>query len=331
MSLSRFGQLFFDATGSIPRKAWWLGVGCIIFVLLLLSIVPAVVAFKTLSDPDGGKMVAFHRFYGWWTLLSFLLVAYPLYAISIKRRRDRGNSGWDVKLCLLLNLLLLLGQAGGKQWVMNYGGVGFSMREAPGIPGLILPLPDPVFLYFSHVVSVVTLAMVIPLGLLKGSGILSGRPAESFPRPRAVVSRRTSRTGYYGLAALSLVAVAVVAGVLSLRAEANDIAIGEPLPGHIAAVMSTQMSGRKSDLGTLTVLPTATIRNRRGQHCRSFSLSGAATTLGVACKRNGKWIATFAVSAQSKREMEESQAAHLKAIGASIPFSEEGERLVFRL
>ncbi|CAN7201670.1 DUF805 domain-containing protein [Rhizobium sp. LjRoot254] len=332
--LIRAGDLLFNPSGILSRKGWWLGFGCIAVVIVALVYVSTTIALDVLSEVSARNIIAFYRFAGWMHFLLFLLLVYPFYVISIKRRRDRGSNGWDLQLCLLLNFATLASYAFGNQWVINVGGVGFIWTEHPKIASLIVPRPGVVLQYFSYLVTLATLVMYVQLGFFKGrenAGIGSASTIEP-----SVFSKAASwlwQLRYDRRAGMAVVVAAVLglAIFLSTRQWSDEIAIGKPLPSKIEALMETTLSGHEASAGTLTVRLLATVRSKRGKQCRSFSVSGATPTVAVACQQKREWIATFAMASKNENERKEKLAAHFKAIGATIPFSEEGERLVFGL
>ena len=320
-AFSPLGELFLRTSGRVPRKTWWLGLAFIVFAILILAALSTYTAIYALAELNGRNVIVFYKFSSWLTLFAFLLAAYPLYAISIKRRRDRNHNGWDLKLCFLLNFIVVLGHAVGMQWLLNYGGIGFAMKEAANTPGLIVPTVSPEIQYFTLLINLFTLYILIPLGLFAGVESPLEGGARSLP------SGQTPRYIHYGLLGSSMAIAAGFVGILVSQDEEEKIVIGEPLPSHMAAMMQTIPSGKEGRVGNIIVRPSATVRNKRGQHCRSFTAVAETNTVAVVCWQNGQWITTFAAINNSQRILEESRMAHFKAIGASSPFSEEGERL----
>lgn len=335
---NRAGDLFFNSSGVLSRKGWWLGFGCISVVIAAVVYVSTIVALDVLSEISARNIIAFYRFAAWMHFSLFLLLAYPFYVISIKRRRDRGSNGWYLQLCLLLNFVTLASYAFGNQWVINVGGVGFIWTEHPKIASLIVPRAGLVLEYFSHLVTVATLVMYVQLGFLRGrENAATGSASTIEPSVFSKAASWLWQLRYDRRAGMAVTA-AVVAGLaifLSTRQWSDEIAVGKPLPSKIEALMETTLSGHEASAGTLTVRLLATVRSKRGKQrgnqCRSFSVSGATPTVVVACQQKREWIATFAMASKNDTERKEKLAAHLKAIGATIPFSEEGERLVFGL
>jgi uncharacterized membrane protein YhaH (DUF805 family) len=334
--LSRVGDLFFNPRGVLSRKGWWLGFGCIAVVIAVVTAVSTIVALDMLSEVTAKNMIAFYRFANWLHLCIFLLVAYPFYVISIKRRYDRGSTGWDLELCLLMNLVLVVALAVGNQWVINVGGVGFVWKEHPGISMLIVPRPTPALQYFSYIVTAFSFVMYVLLGFLRSRDSEHFRTAHpgEFSTPGHAVVHWIWQSLSYRRAAMGVVVIVVAIGVttfVSWLQTSDEIAVGKPLPPAIDALMETTLSGREASAGPLKVRLTATVRAPKRGHCRSFQVSGAVPTVAVACKHKGEWITTFALISNDQREREQGLKAHLKEIRATIAFSEEGERLVFDL
>ncbi|WP_332304095.1 hypothetical protein [Rhizobium sp. GR12] len=200
----------------------------------------------------------------------------------------------------------------------------FSMRCSTvraNTPGLIVPTVSPEIQYFTLLINLFTLYILIPLGLFAGVESPLEGGARSLP------SGQTPRYIHYGLLGSSMAIAAGFVSILVSQDEEEKIVIGEPLPSHMAAMMQTIPSGKEGRVGNIIVRPSATVRNKRGQHCRSFTAVAETISVAVACRQNGQWITTFAAINNSERILEESRMAHFKAIGASSPFSEEGERL----
>lgn len=93
----------------------------------------------------------------WGSLLLFVITAYPIYCLSIKRRRDRGNNGLDVVIYLALLALMYLVQA---------FGLGFTITDVGGVP---VPMPSMLSTVLSAVVGIYAIYMLVVLGFLKGT------------------------------------------------------------------------------------------------------------------------------------------------------------------
>jgi uncharacterized membrane protein YhaH (DUF805 family) len=161
--------LYTTTDGRISRKTWWLaaiGVGAVsivistlIFPMLGLGMPSAEAMMAAASDPAAvqGMMTGALQASGWGSLILFLLFAYPIYCISIKRRHDKNNKGTDVIGYLALTALLLLVQA---------LGLGFSVAV---VNGAAVPMPSMIYMVLSFVTLVYAIYMLVVLGFLKGT------------------------------------------------------------------------------------------------------------------------------------------------------------------
>src|SRR5688572_5522749 len=115
--------LYTTSEGRISRKTWWLGILGILVVNLLVSFLifpfiglggpsPAAIQ-QAASDPAAlsalisGSMSAA----GWGSLILFVIFAFPIYCLYLKRRHDRDNNGLDAIIYLAVIGLTLLSQA----------------------------------------------------------------------------------------------------------------------------------------------------------------------------------------------------------------------------
>lgn len=94
---------------------------------------------------------------GWASLVLFLLFAYPIYCISIKRRHDKNSKGTDVIGYLALTALLLLVQA---------LGLGYGVTDMGGMP---VATPSMLYGVLGFVTLVYAIYMLVVLGFLKGT------------------------------------------------------------------------------------------------------------------------------------------------------------------
>ena len=133
--------LYTTVDGRISRKQWWLGAIGLAVAGLILGFLFAASGFSPIpdlralaeSDADGATFsaainAAFKRT-AWLNLLLLLILAYPSYCLSVKRRHDRDNAGHDVLVYTALTALLGLFQALGVGIVQTDIGNGFT---APG-------------------------------------------------------------------------------------------------------------------------------------------------------------------------------------------------------
>jgi uncharacterized membrane protein YhaH (DUF805 family) len=104
--------------GRINRQRWWIGVVVLIIAGLILSwILSLIFGTGFIMDmtvvQDPAAMLAYVQRAAWVGLITSLVLTYPYIALTVKRRHDRGNNGYDaiglIVLSLLSNLLTALG------------------------------------------------------------------------------------------------------------------------------------------------------------------------------------------------------------------------------
>jgi uncharacterized membrane protein YhaH (DUF805 family) len=143
---------FVGFDGRINRQKWWIGViilavaGFILNWILGLVMGSGAMTLEQLMDPATMQKL------GWQGLIVGIILAYPYIAITIKRRHDRNNNGYDavglIILGLVYNLLQALGIVGG---MGNMAG-GFGL-------GAIISL---IFLVYA-------IYILVQVGFLKGT------------------------------------------------------------------------------------------------------------------------------------------------------------------
>lgn len=162
-------SLYFTTEGRISRKTWWLAaiglaivnilISMLIFPMVGLGMPNAAQLAATAEDPaalsaliSGAVQAAC-----WANLILFLIFAYPVYAISVKRRHDKDNNGLDVIIYLVVTALLLLVQA---------IGLGYTTAD---IGGMTVPVPTMLSNILGIVVGIAALYLLVVLGFLKGT------------------------------------------------------------------------------------------------------------------------------------------------------------------
>ena len=108
---------FVGFDGRINRQKWWICViilavaGFILNWILGMVMGNGSMSLEQLMDPATMQKL------GWQGLIVGIILAYPYIALTIKRRHDRGNNGYDavglIVLGLVYNLLQALGIVGG--------------------------------------------------------------------------------------------------------------------------------------------------------------------------------------------------------------------------
>ena len=161
-------SLYRSTEGRISRKGWWLGIvgiivlNIIIAFLLLpmfgVSMMPNIAAISSGDPAAVNQLIAESaQRAGWANLILFVVFAYPMYALSVKRRHDRDNNGLDVIVYLALAALMLLLQA---------LGIGMEMTT---IGGITVPTPAMWLNLVMLAVAVYALYLLVVLGFLKGT------------------------------------------------------------------------------------------------------------------------------------------------------------------
>lgn len=141
---------FTGMDGRINRQAWWIGVIILIIVAIVLNFILGAImgggmpSLEQLMDP--AVMMAYAQKQGWISLIIGLITAYPYIALSVKRRHDRNNNGYDAIGLIVFSLLWSLIQALG------------LLTSAGGI-GMVVSI---IFLIYA-------IYMLVQLGFLKGT------------------------------------------------------------------------------------------------------------------------------------------------------------------
>jgi uncharacterized membrane protein YhaH (DUF805 family) len=122
--------------GRLNRQPWWIGVVILIVVGFILSwILGLIFGTGMMINPataaDPAVLAGYMQKAGWVGLITSIILAYPYLAITVKRRHDRNNNGYDamglIALSILWNLLTALGV------VSAVGGIGQAVSVIIGI------------------------------------------------------------------------------------------------------------------------------------------------------------------------------------------------------
>jgi uncharacterized membrane protein YhaH (DUF805 family) len=164
-----FKALYLSTEGRISRQTWWIGaiILAVINVVVTLVLLPLV----GMGMPDMGKLAAAGsdaaaisaavgaavQGAAWGSLVIFIILAYPAYCLSVKRRHDKNNAGRDVIIYFAVSFILVLIQA---------LGFGYTMGDVGGVP---LPQPSMLYMLVGIVGGVFGLYMLVVLGFLKGT------------------------------------------------------------------------------------------------------------------------------------------------------------------
>lgn len=109
---------FTSMAGRINRQRWWIGVIVLIVVGIILSwILGLIFGTGFMMDAslatDPAAMAAYVQRAGWVGVITGIILAYPYINLTVKRRHDRNNNGYDamglIGLSILWNLVTALG------------------------------------------------------------------------------------------------------------------------------------------------------------------------------------------------------------------------------
>lgn len=151
--------------GRIGRKQFWIGsillgiagfiVGYIVMSIFGVGMMSFVAAVN--SDTSATDLMALTTRSAWANLVVYLILLYPVAAMTIKRRHDRGSSGLDVWIYLAVAVLMLLVQA---------LGVGYAVSEVAGIQ---MVTPTGWVSVVGMLVGIFALYLLVVCGFLKGN------------------------------------------------------------------------------------------------------------------------------------------------------------------
>ena len=141
---------FTGMDGRLNRQAWWIGVVVLIVVAIVLNFILGAIfgggmpSIEQLTDP--AFMAGYAQKQGWISLIIGLITAYPYIAISVKRRHDRDNNGYDAIGLIVFSLVWSLVQA-----------LGF------------VDSTNPVYMIVSVIFLIYAIYILVQLGFLKGT------------------------------------------------------------------------------------------------------------------------------------------------------------------
>ena len=160
---------FTGFNGRLNRQPFWISaiilavisivISLVILPLIGLSIMPAMptIDANTTSADIANIINAAHTKSGWVSLVLFVIFLYPSAAISIKRRHDRNNNGYDVWIYFALVVILQL---------ISALGIGMSTMD---VAGTTIPVPGPIVTGLGIIVGIFGIYLLVVLGFLKGT------------------------------------------------------------------------------------------------------------------------------------------------------------------
>ena len=145
--MNNFIGNFVGFDGRLNRQAWWLSVIALIVVAVVLSwIIGLVMGTGGMLTLEQAMDPAFLQKAAWQGLIVSIITAYPYLAISVKRRHDRNNNGYDAIALIVVGIL-------------------YNLLQALGI----ITMGGPFQMIFGLVFLVLGIWVLVNLGFLKGT------------------------------------------------------------------------------------------------------------------------------------------------------------------
>ncbi len=145
--MNNFIGNFIGFDGRLNRQAWWLSVIALIVVAVVLSwIIGLVMGTGGMLTLEQAMDPAYLQRAAWQGLIVSVITAYPYIAISVKRRHDRNNKGYDA-----IGLIVV--------------GILYNLLQALGI----ITMGNTVGMIVGLVFAVYAIYMLVQLGFLKGT------------------------------------------------------------------------------------------------------------------------------------------------------------------
>jgi uncharacterized membrane protein YhaH (DUF805 family) len=165
-----FMALYTSADGRISRKTWWIGaiILAVVNMIVTLLILPllglgmvntAQLTGAAANDPQlvASIVTSAMQTSGWASLVVLIVFAWPIYCLSVKRRHDKNNNGYDVIGYLVLTAILLLIQG------LGLGYTTMTVGETT------VPTPSIIYMILGFITAVYAIYMLVVLGFLKGT------------------------------------------------------------------------------------------------------------------------------------------------------------------
>jgi uncharacterized membrane protein YhaH (DUF805 family) len=145
--MNNFIGNFIGFDGRLNRQAWWLSVIALIVVAVVLSwIIGMIMGTGGMLTLEQAMDPAYLQKAAWQGLIVSVITAYPYLAISVKRRHDRNNNGYDA-----IGLIVV--------------GILYNLLQALGI----ITMGNTVGMIVGLVFAVYAIYMLVQLGFLKGT------------------------------------------------------------------------------------------------------------------------------------------------------------------
>lgn len=154
-------NLYTKMDGRIGRQQFWLGAVVMIVVGIVLSIIVNFVTggFNMTPAADAEAAMAAFRAACIANIIVFIILVWPITALMIKRRHDRGSAGNEVwayvGLALMAQLLTLFG-------------IDYSAIMVPGTDAYVVT-PGFISGGLGFIVGVFALYLLVVCGFLKGN------------------------------------------------------------------------------------------------------------------------------------------------------------------
>jgi uncharacterized membrane protein YhaH (DUF805 family) len=168
--MNAFLQNYIGFDGRLNRQPFWISaivlgiVGAIIQFVILQLLGGNVSVNVTNVVQNGGNtqqivdmLTAMSTKAGWAGLIALVILAYPIAALSIKRRHDRGSAGLEVWIYLALAAIIALIQA---------LGLGMTTTQMGDIT---MPTPTLLFNIIAVITGILGLYLLVVMGFLKGT------------------------------------------------------------------------------------------------------------------------------------------------------------------
>ncbi|MDB5587076.1 uncharacterized membrane protein YhaH (DUF805 family) [Devosia sp. UYZn731] len=154
-------SVYLTRDGRVSRKTWWLGVIGLFVAGIVLTIIFSLVGLgATTYVREQNVTTASAGLNPLGNLVVFVLLAYPSYCLSIKRRHDRDKSGIDFQIWFGLGFVLTLLGVVTPQSAAPVDAAAVTSMIGPILGGLAL---------LSLALAAFAIYILIVLGFLRGT------------------------------------------------------------------------------------------------------------------------------------------------------------------